>query len=80
MPIAHMEIQKTQAWKKLLPANTTDSSLSDVCVATDKPWARLQLAEECENAVLGPRQHRYPEYEQYRRPDPFPKIYKAENW
>ncbi|KAK8122759.1 hypothetical protein PG984_011429 [Apiospora sp. TS-2023a] len=80
MPVTHQEIQKAQPWKKLLPTDTEDPTLSDICATTDKPWARLQLAEECEAAVLGPRQHRHPEYDQYRRPDPFPKIYNAEAW
>ncbi|KAK6821049.1 hypothetical protein PG987_015449 [Apiospora arundinis] len=78
MPVTHPQIQKHQPWKKLLSSDTADPGLSDICTMTDKPWARLQLAEECETAVLGPRQHRHPAFEQYRRPDPFPKIYKAE--
>ncbi|KAK7994295.1 hypothetical protein PG991_015883 [Apiospora marii] len=78
MSVTHLDIRKAQPWRKLLLIDTEDHSLSNIYATTDKPWARPQLAEECEAAVLGPRQHRHPEYEQYPRPDSSPKMYKAE--
>ncbi|KAK7994299.1 hypothetical protein PG991_015887 [Apiospora marii] len=69
---------KVQPWKRLLPEIGSESDALDICLVSDRPWVRLQLAEEARINTAGPRQLRYPEYEPYRRPDPFPQIYKAE--
>ncbi|KAK7987263.1 hypothetical protein PG988_002251 [Apiospora saccharicola] len=67
-----------QPWKRLLSEIGPDSDTLDICIVSDRPWVRLKLAEEARINMAGPRQLRYPEYESYRRPDPFPQIYKAE--
>ncbi|KAK8122763.1 hypothetical protein PG984_011433 [Apiospora sp. TS-2023a] len=69
---------KVQPWKRLLSEIGPESDALDICIVSDRPWVRLQLAEEARINMAGPRLLRYPEYEAYRRPDPFPQIYKAE--
>ncbi|KAK8016628.1 hypothetical protein PG993_014817 [Apiospora rasikravindrae] len=74
----HLSDAKVQPWKRLLSEDNPNAGAMDICTMSDKPWIRLQLAEEARANTTGPRQLRYPDYELYRRADPFPQIYKAE--
>lgn len=71
---------KVQPWKRLLPEDSLVSELKDICVLTDRPWIRQQLADRYSEICGSERQNRYPEYSHSRRSDPFPNIYKAERY
>lgn len=71
---------KVQPWKKLLPEDSLVPELKDICVLTDRPWIRQQLADRYIEICESERQNRYPEYSRNRRSDPFPNIYKAERY
>ncbi|VUC32120.1 unnamed protein product [Clonostachys rosea] len=72
----HTSKGKTQPWRILL---SDKEEAHDICKLTDRPWARQILADASSNLVNEERQHRHPEYDKYRKPDPFQGIYKAES-
>lgn len=71
---------KVQPWKRLLPEDGLIPELKDICVLTDRPWVRQQLADRYKEICGSERQNRHPEYSHSRRSDPFPNIYKAERY
>lgn len=71
-------VKKSQPWKILLPQGPDREQLRDISTLTDRPWARLILAQRHSKLAGGPRQHRYPEHDKDRKADPFKGIYKAE--
>lgn len=72
-------VRKSQPWKILIPQGPDQEQLRDISTLTDRPWARLMLAQRYSKLADGPRQHRYPDYDKDRKVDPFKGLYKAES-